>query len=132
MSDHDEEQARSLRVDRFLIENIDTVPHLEALLFLWKHAPQAASPEEMAKYLYVTVAQAQAILEDLAQRGLLSRVSGPSFFFRQDVEARNHLLQAVEETYRRELIRISGLIHSKASPGLRAFAHAFQFRKNRG
>lgn len=39
-------------VDRFLLDQIDTVPHLEALLLLWKSRPKVWSADEMASALY--------------------------------------------------------------------------------
>ena len=118
-------------VDRFILDEIDSVPHLEALLLLWRHAPKPCSAAQIAEQLYIPRAQGAAIVEDLQRRGLIARASGFEFFYDTSDEQRNCLLAAVEESYRRELIRISGIIHSKASPGIRAFADAFRLRKDR-
>ena len=121
-------------VDQFIVDEMDSVPHLEALLLLWRSAPRPCSLEELAEQLYITQGQASAISEDLQRRGLIAREAGSTgrfFYDRQSAEL-NELLAAVESTYRRELIRISGIIHSKASPGVRAFANAFRFRKEKG
>lgn len=124
-------QDQQPNVDRFILAEIDSVPHLEALLLLWRRAPQSVTAEQIAKQLYIPQWQGAMIAEDLHRRGLIERGSGPEFFFDTSREERNQLLQAVEATYRRELIRISGIIHSKASPGVRAFANAFRFRKDK-
>lgn len=119
-------------VDRFILEEIESVPHLEALLLLWRSAPQAATAERIGRELYISTGQAGGILEDLQRRGLISRTAGaPGFFFDAGMEGRKRLIEAVDATYRRELIRISGMIHSKPSAGVRAFADAFRFRKDR-
>lgn len=118
-------------VDRFILDEIDSVPHLEALLLLWRNAPKHCSASQVAEQLYIAVGQGAAIMEDLHRRGLIERATDSEFFFDTSDEQRNRLLAAVEESYRRELIRISGIIHSKASPGIRAFADAFRFRKDK-
>jgi DNA-binding MarR family transcriptional regulator len=120
-------------VDRFVEEEIDSVPHLEALLLLWRNTPQSFSPAEIAEKLYIPAPQAASIAEDLHRRGLITRAPDvhAAFLYDSSLESRNSLLEAVEATYRRELIRISGIIHSKASPGVRAFADAFRFRKDK-
>jgi DNA-binding MarR family transcriptional regulator len=118
-------------VDRFILDEIDSVPHLEALLLLWRNAPKQCSTALIAEQLYITPAQGTAITEDLHRRGLIERAPGTEFFYDTSDEQRNQLLAAVEESYRRELIRISGIIHSKASPGIRAFADAFRLRKDK-
>lgn len=119
-------------VDRFILDEIESVPHLEALLLLWRCAPQAKTGAEIAEQLYVSPTQGAAITEDLHRRGLIEgHAAQPgAYFYDRQLEERNRLLAAVEETYRRELIRISGIIHSKASPSVRAFANAFRFRKD--
>jgi hypothetical protein len=117
-------------VDRFILDEIDSVPHLEALLLLRRSAPQHLSAAEIAEQLYVSPAQGSAIVEDLCRRGLIVCTSGSEFHYDASDHERNRLLAAVDATYRRELIRISGIIHSKASPSVRAFADAFRFRKD--
>lgn len=123
----------SEQVDRFVVDEIDSVPHLEALLLLWRRAPNLLSVAEIAKQLYISPGQGASVIEDLLRRGLIARdQSGAAgFFYDMHSEERNRLLAAVDATYRRELIRISGIIHSKASPGVRAFANAFRFRKDK-
>jgi hypothetical protein len=126
-------QNESLNVDRFILDEIDSVPHLEALLLLWRSAPQPRTASQIAEQLYITHGQGAAIAEDLLRRGLIAREhnSPASFFYDTQSEERNRLMEAVDATYRRELIRISGIIHSKPSPGVRAFANAFRFRKDK-
>jgi len=126
----------SAKVDKFILEEIDSVPHLEALLLLWRSAPEPCSAAEIAQQLYIQASQGAAIAEDLHRRGLIERgerdEGGPTgFFYDMQSEERNRLIEAVDTTYRRELIRISGIIHSKPSPGVRAFADAFRFRKDK-
>ncbi len=134
---HDEmpnvDRGDSARVDQFIIDEIDSVPHLEALLLLWRSAPHHFSATQIAEQLYIHPGQGAAIAEDLHRRGLIARDHGSAagFFYDTHSEERNRLIGAVDAIYRRELIRVSGIIHSKASPGVRAFADAFRFRKER-
>jgi hypothetical protein len=119
-----------LNVDYFVLNEIESVPHLEALLLLWRTAPQQLSASQIAEQLYVSEAQGGTIAEDLCRRGLIVCTDAQGFFYDTSDQQRNRLLDAVDETYRRELIRISGIIHSKASPSVRAFANAFRLRKD--
>lgn len=127
-------REQSQDVERFVVDEIDSVPHLEALLLLWRSAGHRCTVTQIAKQLYVSTGQAAGILEDLQRRGLVSREGhhhDAVYFYDPQPEERNALIRAVDETYRRELIRISGIIHSKASPGIRAFANAFRFRREK-
>lgn len=125
-----EETPYTKEVDEFILEQIDTVPHLEALLLLWNSRPKQWTVEEMANALYVPSGVARNILQGLARRGLLARQGAPDLYGYESGK-RDGLIQAVDAAYRRNLIRISRMIHSKAAPGIREFAQAFRFTKDR-
>lgn len=118
-------------VDEFVLREIEGVPHLEALLLLRNSKPRNWSVEAMARSLYVPVHAARIILEDLAQRDLISGSSPEGYHYEAGAHATELLLDAVDATYRREIVRLSTLIHSKASPGVRDFARAFRFTKDK-
>jgi hypothetical protein len=128
-----ESGTRRLQVDRFVLVEIDSVPHLEALLLLFNSRPSPWSIEEIAKSLFVRPEVAARILEGLAQRNLIAAVPRASgmFFYNPDDDTRNSLIEDVDAVYRKEVVRISSIIHSKAPAGLRDFARAFRFKKDK-
>jgi len=117
----------SREVDAFLLEHIDTVPHLEALLLLWNSRPKVWTVNEMAEALFLAPASAHEILEDLMRENLIDAAPDTSGYTSK--AERDPLLAAVDAAYRKELIRISRLIHSKPSAAVRAFARAFRMKK---
>jgi len=128
MSPPREENPRRVEVDRFILDEIDSVPHIEALLILWNNRPKACIVDELAGLLYLPEDRTRQILEDLRQRSLV--VSGESGDSYNPAYPRDHLLADVDRIWRRELVRVSNLIHSKAPPAVREFARAFRFRKD--
>lgn len=123
------EDSRS-SVDKFLLEQIDTVPHLEALLLCFNSRPKSWSVNNVAKALFVDESVARDILTDLSRRRLLCSVPGETDEYCYDAEPqRDRLIAAVDHAHRHELIRLSRLIHSKPSAALRAFARAFRLKK---
>jgi hypothetical protein len=122
---------QSSEVDRFIENQIDTVPHLETLLLAWRARPKAWSPAELASAIYVPVDLAPQILKDLEEKGLLtaSQTSEPEYSYRSGSPAQDDLVNAVENAYKRELIRITRMIHSKAPSSIREFARSFRFTK---
>jgi hypothetical protein len=119
------------KIDQFLQDQIDTVPHLEALLLLWNSRPKPWLVEDMAKGLYLPPEATKEILDDLVLKKLIVNVSGAcETYYYGSAPDQDELLAAVDSTYRRELIRISRMIHSKPSAALRAFAKAFRFKKD--
>ncbi|MGB6131321.1 MAG: hypothetical protein WCC14_01210 [Acidobacteriaceae bacterium] len=123
-----EEDPLRRQIDSFVLEEIDSVPHLEALLLVWNRRLQPYSVGELAHLLYISAEHAQAILYDLQQRGLVNLDSGSCAWNPDSRHAA--LIPRVDETYRRELVRISSMIHSKASPAVRQFARAFRLKKD--
>ncbi len=86
-----EGDTRRLQVDRFILAEIDSVPHLEALLLLFNSRPKMWSIDEMGQSLYVRNEVASKILESLVQRNLIAanpKAPG-TFFYSQDEESRN-------------------------------------------
>jgi hypothetical protein len=118
-------------VDRFILEQIDSVPHLEALLLIWNWRPKEWTSEEMAERLFLEPAAARDILDHLSRGKLIAAsASTPKKYGYLGDPEHDRLLMAVDLTYRRELIRVSRLIHSKGSPAVRAFARAFRIKKD--
>jgi ribosomal protein L23 len=87
----------------------------------------------MANSLYVRADIAIRILDSLLQRNLIARDSkAPDvYFYSAADESKNRLLEAVDAIYRKEVVRVSSMIHSKGSAGVRDFARAFRIKKDR-
>ena len=119
------------QIDRFLVDKIDSVPQLEALLLIWRNRPRQWSCDQIARDLYISPELAEVELNHLVHQGLiLSSPDRPErFSLNLDPEDRPLMLTAVDEMYRRELVRISNLIHAKAPRAMRDFARAFRFKK---
>jgi hypothetical protein len=124
-----DDQSKS-EVDDFIVQQIDSVPHLEALLLIWNSRPRKWSVEEMGKALYVRNDVAEKVLDGLVQRGLIEREARDGFSFPAVSAERTRLMENVDITYRRELVRVAGIIHSKTSSAVRDFARAFRFKKD--
>jgi|SRR5579884_3312660 hypothetical protein len=122
----------SEEVDQFIAEQIETVPHLEALLLLWRTRPKIWPVEEMARALYVPAELAGDVLRDLSLQGLIVESGdSPRQYEYVSSQGRDRLMERLDSTYRRELIRITRMIHSKAPSAIREFARAFRFTKDK-
>ena len=128
MAESDQEQRR---VDEFILEKVDSVSHLEALLLLWNSRPKQWSPEELARRLYVDTKIARGLLADLQRSDLIGAVPDAveTYCYETNSQERNGIIEMVDATYRQQLVRISNLIHSKGSSAVRDFARAFRFTK---
>ena len=115
---------------RFIERRIDTVPDIEALLLLWDDRPRTFTLGEIATRIFVSDAAATRILKGLQQKGLVTTDGEPpTYRYDPAWDSKGELMPRVAETYRRHLIQVTSLIHSKASPGVREFARAFEPKK---
>lgn len=119
---------------QFILTNIDSVPQLEGLVLLWESRPASWTADELAARLYISPEKAAEALRGLIRSGMIAELPGSpvryAYFSRS--EAQDALMLDVHTTYRRELVEVSHMIHSKASPAIREFARAFRFKKERG
>lgn len=118
---------------RFIARNVDSVPHLEALLLLYEQPELEWTVPSMAARLYVSQATAAALLKDLEGRSLAVTVqgaAGPVYAYSAAWDSSGELMKSVAATYRKRLAPVVALIHSKASRPVREFARAFDLKKD--
>lgn len=117
-------------VERFVVECIPSVVHLEALLLLRSRAEEDLPLGTIATLLYVQPERAAQTLGDLALRHLiLARTpQGPYRFMpRPD---RRASIDSLADVHRTMLIPLTRFIHESAEHrSIRDFADAFRFRK---
>lgn len=115
----------------FILKNIDSVPHLEALILLWNSGPVAWTRDELASRLYIAKEKVSDVLRDLVRLHLIaeSRTSPLKYSYCTGSDEQDEMMRQVDAAYRHDLVRISTMIHSKASSAIREFARAFRFKK---
>jgi predicted transcriptional regulator len=123
------------RVDvyEFILENIDSVPHLEALILLWNSRPVWWTSEELASRLYVPLDAVNRLLRDLARLELVAESKTPElkYSYLPKSKEQDELLSSLDNAYRKDMVRISTMIHSKTSSSIREFARAFRLRQEK-
>ena len=117
------------RVRRFLLTSIPSVPHLEALMLLWRE-PRAFPVDEIASRLYVGVSVAKGLAEELTQAELLdSEDDGARYRVRTEPPELQALLSELDRTYARQVRAVAELIHGNVDRKAHRFAKAFYWRK---
>ena len=118
-------------VYRFIYDKIDTVPHLEALLQLWVSRPKTWTADELAHRLFVSSDMLQTIMDDLARQQLAvirHEKQQVWYAYQSSAPAIDELVEAVADTYRQQLVRVTRLIHGKSTSGAWGFGEAFRFK----
>ena len=121
-------------IRRFIQTSIPSVPYLEAALLFHRSPSETLGPDEVARALYLPKARAAALVQDLADAGIVAP-AGPADgemyrFAPRDAELAR-AMQGVAEAYSRALVQVASLIHDSTGKNAHRFAAAFKLRKDR-
>jgi hypothetical protein len=117
---------------RFLEGNIDTVAQLETLLMMSEEPDRSWLLADVASRNYISEQRAADTLTALKRRGLVSSVeSPPCFRFEPASDEVRAVVADLARCYRKNLSRVTGIIHSKPSASIKEFARAFDLKKDR-
>jgi hypothetical protein len=116
-------------IRQFVLDNIDSIAEMEALVMLWRDAAVGWSIEQVVTRLYISPLDAERTLERLATRGVALR-GDDGYRAAALPEPTAATVQRLVQLYDTHLIAITNLIHSKPSASrIQQFADAFQLRK---
>lgn len=119
-------------IRQFLLESIDSVAQLEALLLLRQDPHQVWSGDLLARRLYIGPSAAVEVLAALCARGLLScdTDGAQTYCYAPDSRERAELVNWLADVYKQRLVAITHLIHSKPASSIQQFADAFRLWKD--
>jgi hypothetical protein len=115
----------------FVVEHVDTIPHLEALLLMMAQPKRHWSVEELAERIYQGPDATARILRDLRSHGLAAATEDAPARWQYDPKSpeRDRCVQLLASVYKADLRAVTNLVHSKASRAVLEFARAFRFQK---
>lgn len=119
-------------VKQFILENIDSIAQLEALLLLRSSPSEEWSAQVVAKRLYVSEQETSLLLSRLNASGLIAINSGKPSLYRYHPASDDLALivDRLAETYSKHLVPVTNLVHSKPRTRIQEFADAFKLRKD--
>jgi hypothetical protein len=113
-------------IKEFILAHIDSIAQLEALLLLRANADKPWDAAAAARRLYIGEREGQEILARLYAQGLISRDdNGYRYAPVADAAA---LIDRLAETYARQLVPITNIIHQRPAR-IRQFADAFKLKR---
>jgi hypothetical protein len=118
-------------VRAFLLQHIDSIAQLEALLLLRAEPTCTWSAEMMARRLYITTQEAAVVLEHLAAHSFLTTPQDlpDRYQYHPASSEWADMVDRIAALYTQYLIPVTHLIHSKPRTRVQEFADAFKLRK---
>jgi hypothetical protein len=114
-------------VQKFILQNIDSVAQLEGLLLFRANPETGWNAESVAQRLYISDGESAQLLLSLAARGLLREAAGVY----QYLPEQETMVAKVADIYRRYLVPMTNLIHSRPKSRVQEFANAFKIRREK-
>ncbi|MBA2409910.1 MAG: hypothetical protein H0V62_09115 [Gammaproteobacteria bacterium] len=116
----------------FVLQTLDSVAQLEALLLLRDHRAEEWSADMVAARLYIRAEETLSWLERLCGNGLLTSNSGSPLLYRYQPRstALEQTVDRLVDVYAKQLVPVTHLIHSKPRTRVQEFADAFKLRKH--
>jgi hypothetical protein len=114
-------------IRQFIIVGIDSVAHLEALLLLRTGAHEKWGVPTVAQRLYITEQESIHVLMRLCDQGLITlNCNDPkSFQYRPKSAELARMIDRVAEVYKKQLVPVTNLIHSKPHTRIQELADSF-------
>ena len=118
-------------VREFIINEIDSIVELEALLILCKNSETEWSVRDLSERLYAGESQTQQALAKLHSSGFLTTGNKRPTAYRYEpkTQEQREMVGRVAEIYSKFLIPVTNLIHAKSENKVQQFADAFKLRK---
>jgi len=121
--DHIPDDVRTL-----ILERIDSVPELEAILLFREDPRREWTAEAAGRRLYVSTTVAGHVLGLLCERGFFT-CTGDAYRYEPESSGLRDVVDRLATAYARHLVAVTQMIHSKPSQNLRDFVDAFRLRK---
>jgi hypothetical protein len=122
-------------IQKFIIDHINSLEQLEALLLLKNSADKAWSAEDVSRVLFTQPQSAEGRLKDLTARGFVE-VTAPApgsstttYRYKPATPEVHALIERLGESYKERRISVINLIFSKPIDKIRTFSDAFRLRK---
>jgi len=117
----------------FFLKSVDSVAQWEGLLLL-RERPRDDGwcLADIARDLYISEPEAQALLAPLIERGLVAITDNERtcYSYRPHSAELDAMVAQAADLYRKYLIPITNIIHSKPRNRIQEFANAFRIRKD--
>lgn len=119
-------------VKRFILTSIPSIPYLETLLLLRNDELNSWSGADVSRRIYINEKAAHGVLQELLAAGFVATEHADDQRYRYapvDHELRE-MIDRLAQSYSKNLVDVTELIHSKINKRAKQFADAFIWRKD--
>lgn len=121
-------------IKAFILDHIDSIAELEALLVLRENPYQCWVCKDVADRIYCDENTTAAVLHKLISHGLIApdAESPDRYRYQQSNPEITDLLNRLADVYAKCVVPITTLVHQKSKRNIKSFADAFKLKKGDG
>lgn len=119
------------KIRRFLNEHIHSLGNLDLLLFFWRHADRAWSPQDLNAELRSNLGTVRQQVKQFAAKGFLISApheGGSHYQFKND-PGLHKIMVDIAELHSRHLTKLIDCIYAPPTDAVTTFADAFKLKK---
>jgi hypothetical protein len=120
-------------VKHFLVDHIDSIAELEAVLFLREHRDRRWSCGSVAERIYLSEEVTASWLVKLTNKGFITAdgMSPATFRYELHNQAQALLVDRLAEVYAKYVVPVTELVHKKSLRNIEGLSEAFKFKKEK-
>jgi hypothetical protein len=120
-------------IRQFILNRIDSIAQLEALLLLRSDPRMEWSVEVVAQRLYISEHETALILVRLCAEGFLiaHNSQSSSYQYFPSSSRLKEIVDRLADSYSKHLVPVTNLIHGKSKNRIQEFADAFRLREEK-
>jgi hypothetical protein len=119
-----------LDIKQFLIDNIDSIAHLEVLLKLFSNPEKNWNAEDLSKEMRSNISAATIQLVNLQRKGLIKSNDDLSYRYEATNAELNKQIENLVLLYHDKPVAVVSCIYEKPTDKLKGFADAFKLKKD--
>ena len=119
-----------LDIKQFLIDNIDSIAHLEVLLKLFSDPTESWNAENLSKEMRSNITAATIQLESLQRKGLIKSNDGKFYRYESTNAELNKKIEDLVNVYHDKPVAVVSCIYERPTDKLKGFADAFKLKKD--
>ncbi len=121
-------------VKRFILTSIPSIPYLETLLLFRNNENQLWSSADVARRIYISEKAAHGLLQEMLSAGFITTDTDAAdtqhYRYAPVSEDLRQMIDLLAQSYSKNLVDVTELVHSKLNKRAKQFADAFIWRKD--
>jgi hypothetical protein len=117
-------------VKRFILTSIPSIPYLETLLLFRNNENRLWTSADVARRIYISEKAAHGLLQEMLSASFIEAGDAEQYRYAPGGPDLREMIDRLAQSYSKNLVDVTELVHSKINKRAKQFADAFIWRKD--